>query len=391
VATNYRLGALGYMALDELRSEDPLGSTGNYAMLDQTMALQWTQNNIRAFGGDPTKVMIFGESAGSMSVCWHLAAPGSAGLFHAAIMESGTCDAPQFFVDYSDAVSFSNIFAQTHNCNFTGAALVDCLRKMPLKEMLNMKDIPIDNIPGYHPQLYPIMPWGIVIDGVVTPAMPLSRLQAGTFNKVPLIIGTNHDEGTIFVPAVIELVPNITFPITDDELLTILTYFFNSSWATQIINQYPASKYQDNSGRMAVILRDYFFLSASRRAAAALYTNGVPVYLYQFTYRSDYFWNTTLGDFHASELLMVFDNYEVLHFSPKDITMSSNFQLYWTNHAKYMTPNDGKVHPLAPNWPKWDPSTQVNLVLDIPTTTNTFLEKAACDFWDNLLYPSRHF
>ena len=100
VAANYRLSSFGFMALPQLMTES--GTTGNYGVQDQRFALQWVQQNIRQFGGDPNRVTIFGESAGAMSVCYHVASPASAGLFHAAIVESGTASSPEFFVDYKD-------------------------------------------------------------------------------------------------------------------------------------------------------------------------------------------------------------------------------------------------------------------------------------------------
>lgn len=89
VTVNYRVGPFGFMALSGLQSEDPNNSTGNAALQDQTMGLQWVRDNIANFGGDPTRVTIFGESAGGFSICWHLVNQNSAGLFAAAIMESG--------------------------------------------------------------------------------------------------------------------------------------------------------------------------------------------------------------------------------------------------------------------------------------------------------------
>lgn len=95
VAVEYRVASLGFLAMDELLKAD--GTTGNYGVQDQTMGLKWVQANIHNFGGDPSRVTIAGESAGAFSVAWHLASKASAGLFHGAIMESGTADSPQFF------------------------------------------------------------------------------------------------------------------------------------------------------------------------------------------------------------------------------------------------------------------------------------------------------
>jgi para-nitrobenzyl esterase len=129
------LEALGFYASDALREEDPDNSTGNYALLDQREAMRWVQTNAKAFGGDPNKVTIFGESAGGFSTCWHLASPGSAGLFHGAIMESGTCDSTFFFQPYERATTWSEDWGAAAGCNrtafATGADYLKCLRELP--------------------------------------------------------------------------------------------------------------------------------------------------------------------------------------------------------------------------------------------------------------------
>ena len=130
VAPNYRLSAFGFLALPELQKEDPDGSTGNVALFDQRLAMKWAQQNIENFGGDPSRVAIFGESAGGFSVCFHLGSPGSAGLFHAAIMESGTCDGPQFFQTLSLATSFGQKFAESLGCKESGDKRLECLRSL---------------------------------------------------------------------------------------------------------------------------------------------------------------------------------------------------------------------------------------------------------------------
>jgi len=89
VTINYRLGPLGYLAHPELTAESEHNSSGNFGLLDQIAALQWVQQNIASFGGDPNRVTIFGESAGSWSVCYLVATPLARGLFHQAIGESG--------------------------------------------------------------------------------------------------------------------------------------------------------------------------------------------------------------------------------------------------------------------------------------------------------------
>ena len=121
VTINYRLGPLGYFAHPALSRESEHGSSGNYGVLDQIAALQWVKRNIAAFGGDPERVTIFGESAGSWSVCSLLATPLSKGLFHRAIGESGGCFAPMQFLKEA-----RNGFTSAESTGESLAKVLDC-------------------------------------------------------------------------------------------------------------------------------------------------------------------------------------------------------------------------------------------------------------------------
>ncbi len=115
VTLNYRLGALGFLGMYALQQENSsFETTGNYGFLDQRAAMHWVQDNIAAFGGDPDRVTIFGESAGGLSVCWHMVSPGSGGLFHAAIIESATC-ARAYTMTEANAIGVQ--LAQAVGCN----------------------------------------------------------------------------------------------------------------------------------------------------------------------------------------------------------------------------------------------------------------------------------
>ena len=182
VTINYRLGALGFLAHPALGHD---GGLGNFGFMDQQQALRWVRDNIAAFGGDRDRVTIAGESAGAMSVCDHLAAPTSAGLFRAAIEESGPCQgqAPQ-----SDAEQASIRWATERGCSDQATAAA-CLRALPVA-----KTFP----PPTYPPNAAAFP-GPVYNNALLPAAPADAAARGAVTRVPVLIGTNHDEEALLL------------------------------------------------------------------------------------------------------------------------------------------------------------------------------------------------
>ena len=176
VTINYRLGVFGFMAHPALTAE--AGQSGNYGFMDQQAALAWVRRNIGAFGGDPRRVTIGGESAGGWSVCAHLSAPGSQGLFAQAIVESGSCVSQTL----PQAEAQGTSIAQALGCADPMAA-AQCLRAQSAARL-------IDATPGS-----PI----VFVRGV--PVMPLDpevAVRTGAFDRVPVLFGANRDEGRTF-------------------------------------------------------------------------------------------------------------------------------------------------------------------------------------------------
>lgn len=302
VSANYRLGALGFLALEALQEEDHqnsgnssiVGSTGNVGLRDQRLALQWVQNNIRSFGGDPDRVTIFGESAGAISVCAHVAnGPASEGLFSGAIMESGTCDSPELFLPGAGAKSFGLDYARlVANCDAatfeSNDYFLDCLRNVPAENLMygflkGLKPVSVDERAAlsWVPPIFPLAPFALTVDGSPdgVPEIPLASLR-GTGSvpaaPVPLIIGTNHDEGTIFVPFVKTLF-NVSSWMNLDQLNYVLSNLLctaefpgpDCNVDAILANYDNCAGFRSVDACAAVVLRDYIFLCPSRRAAAA--------------------------------------------------------------------------------------------------------------------------
>jgi para-nitrobenzyl esterase len=191
VTVNYRLGVFGFLALPELDREDPRGVSGNYGILDQQAALRWVQRNIAAFGGDPTKVTIAGQSAGSFSSFMQILSPAAAGLFRGAITMSApivVSSAPDYPGDQTlqseEREGPSSRLAAEAGCAEAKDRL-ECLRTLSTEQIaVALRPYGAD------------IPWSARIDGVVLPGAPSRLVMTGEFNHVPLLNGsTNHEGG----------------------------------------------------------------------------------------------------------------------------------------------------------------------------------------------------
>lgn len=141
ITANYRLGAFGFLGLDELRSRDPAGSTGNYGSLDQRAVLQWIHDNIKSFGGDPDNVVLWGESAGAAAVTAHLSMPGSFPLYHKAILESGAFNGWSYRT-LDDARANAQILSKNLGCLEADNVTVNitCLENVDAETMISLDD-----------------------------------------------------------------------------------------------------------------------------------------------------------------------------------------------------------------------------------------------------------
>jgi carboxylesterase type B len=483
VTSNYRLSGLGFLALPELQSTDPLNSTGNYALLDQELALDFIRANINAFGGSANDITIVGESAGAFSVCWHLASPFSQNKFAGAIMESGTCDSEDFFIDYNDAVSTALNLSASIGCKQRGDELIACLREsdasnfvislsdavdssaiaVPSNALFVTKNIQIDtrmqiplqdvnlddpftiefnnlqslpatletvrdlylgkytillpfinsldlkkskihrSLSKYSTAFAPVVDWGPVIDGVALKDLPLNTIAAGEWSHVPVIAGTNLNEGTIFVSSLYDIIPNrLHKPLIESDIPVIIEHVFpnNASMVNLTMDYYPASSYNTTDDLVSELLRDYIFSCPSRRALLTVASQDIPAYLYQFDYPGDFIEDPYLGVYHSAELVYVFDNEwpPLIHpFSKNDTEIASIFGYYWGNFVKYGNPNGGgdgntfvsekkESNNLLSTieWPKISIDNDVNLRIDLPLYIDTNLLSKVCNFWDDV-------
>ena len=286
ISANYRLSFLGFPGGNESQAA---GIT-NLGLKDQRMALHWLQENVAAFGGDPRKVTIWGESAGAFSVAQHLIAYGGTGgeeLFRGALMASGFETGLSFSSASATQAGYDKIVASA-NCTDAADTLA-CLRAAPLEAIYSVEDTTGSA-------------WWPVIDGDFIRRRPAAELAAGHVTRVPILLGSNSDEG-FFVVNALGFAPNSTATLTG--LLARALPALNSTIINAILTAYPeggpappyslppdypwcaalaaanlscGSEYR----RTAAILGDYFVTAPRRYMASEWARLGLPAYSYRF-------------------------------------------------------------------------------------------------------------
>jgi len=411
VTLNYRLCALGFMALDTLQSEHESGSTGNHGLQDQQLALQWVQQNIHNFGGNPEKVTIFGESAGAFSVMWHLVNKRSSGLFQAAIMESGTVDVTFFFQPLASAKAYYEDIANRLGCP-RGSKQLECLRLLPASALLEVEAGFDGKKPMVRSPLWPIMPNGPAIDGTEEGLLdvPMKLVKQGNFNKVPLLLGANENGGSIFEPMLPMVLPGARLPVKryPETLNKALRYFFQEN-ISKVEAIYTKEEFGDGDMLIRRMIRDLIFMCPLRALASAWSSANLPTFLYVFDFSYGLAKLIGLGDFHGSELPFVFRNW--LEFikpidpfqSPR--RMSDIISCKWTSFAHGHDPNGGtnesqwisgceNINGRYSDWPsfgeerlfytlKAQPEVH-GILTDNHFPDDTFPRDEKCDLWDEL-------
>jgi para-nitrobenzyl esterase len=360
VSMNYRVGVLGFLAHPALSAEDTEnGVSGNYGIEDQRAALEWVQRNIAAFSGDPNNVTIFGESSGGASVCLQVVSPLSRGLFHRAIAESGACRIAQALPQAEEA---GVALATRYGCT-DPATVLSCLRAK------NAQDFIADSGTSGGG-----LRWRPVTDGLNFPKSPVELLRDGNIARVPMIIGTNNDEGTLFTAAAASSVRTAA----DYDAYIRRQY---GDQADAVLALYPAADYAVLSRALADITTDQRYVCPAREMARATSSAGVPIYLYTFVY-DDWALGYALGAFHGSEIRFIFGTPLLgTPVSPAEQPLLETMTGYWARLATTGDPNGGD----APPWPAYTSSDEQHIVLDLAAiSTGAHLKQAKCDFWDAL-------
>ncbi|EIN05235.1 alpha/beta-hydrolase [Punctularia strigosozonata HHB-11173 SS5] len=346
VSFNYRATAFGFLWSKELAAE----GVGNLGLLDQHIALRWVYENIRAFGGDPSKVTVMGESAGSISVSLQLLAYGatSTDLFRAVILESGTPTTWSYRTPEDYQPQFDAIV------NATGCAgeadVVACLRAVPLEAYIAATNV--TNMP----------PWGPTVDGSFITGSVTAAIQSGKFIKVPMLLGANLDEGTSFGPSGLNSESDVAVA-----LATRYKHLTNDSIST-ILGHYPndpsiGCPYNTGDGVLSTGLQDKralsiwgdIYMHAGRRLLSETVSSTADVYSYHFAQVPE---NGTMeiGATHFEEVAYVFSNplptQNPLSTRPGDAELAKFMTSYWVSFIHKLDPNQNGVDG-APVWPSY--------------------------------------
>jgi len=360
VTVQYRLGPLGWLVHPALDAEAPDARSGNYGLEDLVAALQWVQRDIGAFGGNKDRVMIFGESAGGVNVCALLATPSAAGLFDAALIQSGGCVADS----RTKALASGATLAENAGCS-TAADIGACLRSKSPAALLAALP-PTVSVSGGQAPFQPS------VDGTFLPATPIERIRGGQHNRVPVVIGANADETGQDVP--------LTF--SDAQYQAFLAATFQTpSVLAAVADLYSAANFGSSRKAYVALTSDLKFICPSRTTARALVAaQSEPVFRYFFTEVPDSPSSAVYGAFHGLELLFVYGAVDVRGYAPTaaERALSLAMQRYWGSFAATGAP----AATGSAAWTQFDPARDSHLVLDSAATRMAEgVNTARCDFW----------
>lgn len=367
VSINYRVGPLGFLAVEGLNL------TGNQGIQDQLLGLQWVQENVGAFGGDPRKVLLFGQSAGALDTYIISSLPQAKSLISAAVLESGS---GQNISTAAAAKDSNEAFVKGLNCSTTD---VSCVRAASI-QAINA------TVAGMGATGTSISSLGVIVDGKTIPAQPL---EAGI--KVPAIAGSTTNEGTLFILG--QYRENVVLLNSSNYDQYLTTTF--GPLAQQVNGTYPLSQYSTAIApvlaAMSAVMTHSNFRCPTRRFVRRAAADGMPVWTYSFNHSLTCAWYASipsyalplLGSTHTAEIPFVFGQVDSLarpngncSLTPAEKALSVTMMAAWDGMAADASPGDG--------WPEYtaDGSMGVNVVgTDFAAGE---VDYSMCDFWDSI-------
>ncbi|PKK25733.1 fatty acyl-CoA hydrolase precursor, medium chain, transcript variant X1 [Columba livia] len=372
ITIQYRLGILGYFSTGDKHAP------GNWGHLDQVAALQWIQENIRYFGGDPGSVTIAGESAGGISVSALVLSPLAKGLFHKAISESGTASR-LLFTDQPEEEA-KRVAAASDCEKNSSAAIVECLREKTEEEIVQIA------------QKLASLYTKTCADGVFLPKSPQQLLSEKQIHPVPYIIGINNYEFGWLLPKLMQvsayadgLDEDVARQLLQGLLATSIKGV-TSEVVDRVYNEYignAANRIQVRDGFLDAVA-DAWFVFPSIEVARYHRDAGNPVYFYEFQHRPSSA-TGVVPEFvkadHTDEIAFVFGKpFLAGNATEEENKLSRSVMRYWTNFARNGNPNgEGLVH-----WPQYDLD-EGYLEIDLMQRASKKLKERKMEFWTQLL------
>ncbi len=341
VSLNYRLGPFGFFAHPLLASEDPHGSTGNYAIMDQIFALQWIQKNIASFGGDPRRVVLSGQSAGSHNASVLLASPQARNLVQGVILMSET-----WFVQPQATVNnTTNVAVRFLGCD-TAADPIKCLRNIPTGQVAS-----VPGAGGANAQWDPScsdINLGCrfhlaSVDGFILPQTPQQLARTGLQNKIPVMIGTTAAEWTTIAAVFGSSIQ------TDADYFNDLKRTFSPNKASAIYRLYPSSAYESPLVADIIAAGDVFHQCATTALLSDLTLNQAqPIFQYVWAHTWESGPNHNLGSGHGTDLPFHFLTYNENELSNAEKELAQKMAQAVFNFASNGTPEGGDI-----TWPTY--------------------------------------
>lgn len=385
VTTNYRLGLIGALYTGTVK--------GNFHLTDQRQSLIFIQKVISAFGGNPTKVTITGQSAGAFSVATHLSSPKSWPYFQGAIVLS---DPLSLLAETPErAIGIGEKLLEAINCSQSGGEIeVACLQSVSAETLLyqqvngSVNFSPITN--GF---LSVMMPWVPVVDGDELPLHPYIALTTNNFNKVPIIIGTVANESVEFIYDI------DAQPLNAVDVFVLLEAVFGSETLEKIFEVYgPPPPEKDGHHYVEVIATDYIFYCVNRHVTTQL-TKTTPTYVHFFDKLASYsswVYNKTMpycvtAICHADDLPFIFNPFhgplpvglDPPNPTTAEVELAHFMQTVWGNFARTGNPNP---LPGGLEFPRFNGTTHVMMNYSTPSSLLAGYRDSYCDFWDTIGY-----
>jgi para-nitrobenzyl esterase len=335
VSANYRLGPLGFFAHPALTRESEHHSSGNYGLLDQLQVLRWVRENIKHFGGDPGKITVMGQSSGAVDICLLMASPLATGLFQRAILESGDCQGT-----FNEAIRTPiryNLISGTAEA--AGERLATDLGIKDGPDALHkLRSVPADELLKTWSQARQVH-FDALVDGWVIPEQPAKIFARGKELRVPVLVGSNADEATVFGHTAGKTVAQYKEYLASD----------TGRYAEQEFQIYPAASDAEVPARR-LQLENHTFAYGAYSMAQTMTRAGQKAYLYYFTYAGTGK-RAALGAYHGEELNFLSDWFPSdWEHGPDDEKLGRAMRTYWAQFARTGNPNA----PGLPRWPAFD-------------------------------------